>query len=60
MSRLAELRLKAYVEREQPVPCVAGRRIAVVYDDGELPCELLPSAGNLRSATLRQSGMANR
>jgi hypothetical protein len=45
------LRREAFLKNAQPVPCVAGNRIAVVYDDGGVaPCELLPQVGNLRDA----------
>ena len=50
-SKLYELRREAFLKNTQPVPCVAGNRIAVVYDDGGVaPCELLPQVGNLRDA----------
>jgi MoaA/NifB/PqqE/SkfB family radical SAM enzyme len=49
--RFYELRREAFLKNTQPVPCVAGNRIAVVYDDGSVaPCELLPPVGNLRDA----------
>jgi MoaA/NifB/PqqE/SkfB family radical SAM enzyme len=50
-SKIYELRQEAFLRNVQPVPCVAGRDIAVVYDDGGVaPCELLPPVGNLREA----------
>ena len=50
-NRLAELRREAFLNKVQPVPCIAGHGIAVVYDDGGVaPCELLPTVSNLRSA----------
>lgn len=49
INRFYELRQEAFSKKQQPVPCVAGRTIAVVYDDGSVaPCELLPPVGNLR------------
>lgn len=56
------LRLKAFSEQRQPLPCVAASRIAVVYDDGSVaPCELLPTVGNIRDTSFeelwRSSGM---
>lgn len=54
-SRLNDLRCEAFMHNVQPVPCVAGGRIAVVYDDGGVaPCELLPTAGNLRDVPFGQ------
>jgi MoaA/NifB/PqqE/SkfB family radical SAM enzyme len=51
ISKLYELRREAFLKNTQPVPCVAGNGIAVVYDDGGVaPCELLPQVGNLRDA----------
>ncbi|MDR4508964.1 MAG: radical SAM protein [Candidatus Brocadiaceae bacterium] len=42
-------RLEALKENRQPVPCVAGNSIAVVYEDGAVaPCELLPPVGKIR------------
>ena len=50
-SRFYELRREAYFKHVQPIPCIAGKGIAVVYDNGGVaPCELLPPAGNLRDA----------
>jgi MoaA/NifB/PqqE/SkfB family radical SAM enzyme len=51
-NRFYTLRREAFLKNEQPVPCVAGNTIAVVYDDGSVaPCELLPPVGNLREMT---------
>ena len=41
--------LKVLREKKQPVPCVAGRSLAVVGADGEVKlCEMRPAVGNLR------------
>ncbi|MFH1021397.1 MAG: radical SAM protein [Pseudomonadota bacterium] len=54
-SKFYALRRKAFLENVQPVPCVAGCRVAVVYDDGGVaPCELLPPVGNLREASFAE------
>lgn len=50
-SSFYELRREAFLKHVQPVPCIAGNGIAVVYDDGSVaPCEMLPPVGNLRNA----------
>jgi MoaA/NifB/PqqE/SkfB family radical SAM enzyme len=52
ISKFYEFRREAFVKNIQPIPCVAGKRIAVVYDDGGVaPCELLPQVGNIRDAS---------
>ena len=42
--------LKNYVHKKQTVPCQAGRKLVVLYENGDVfPCELLKkSFGNLR------------
>ncbi len=50
-----DLRRRAMMHRQQPVPCVAGKAIAVVYDNGDVaPCELLPPVGNIRQKSFPQ------
>jgi len=52
-TRLYELRRNALKYKKQPVPCVAGSVIGVVYDNGDVaPCEMLSPVGNIRENSL--------
>ncbi len=47
--QLYALRRDVLKNKRQPVPCVAGSTIGVLFDNGIVaPCELLPGVGNIR------------
>lgn len=55
LSKLYDLRRGALKDKRQPIPCVAGSSIGVIYDNGDVaPCEMLPPMGNIRGQSFER------
>ena len=56
IERVNRIKIQVLVKRKQIVPCVAGRLIGVIYEDGQIAnCEMLPVTGKIKAGNFQKA-----
>jgi len=56
IKKINEAKVKTLESRRQTVPCVAGKLIGVIYEDGRIAnCEMLPGVGKIKAGNFQKA-----